>query len=94
MLDIVQFCEKPEELKISSHGLLSMEELPVNNMNGQSYGFIVYRHKVPIKNFSCLKIRGHVRDFAQVLVNGQLQTPPVQSLQDLQKFGSWVPRYV
>lgn len=69
-----------------------MENLPINNMNGQSYGFVVYRHNVMVKHSSRLKIRGHVRDFAQVLLNGQLQTPPVKTTNDLQAFGSWVPR--
>lgn len=69
-----------------------MENLPINNMNGQSYGFVVYRHHVMLKNSSRLKIRGHIRDFAQVLVNGKLQTPPVKTRKDLEAFGSWCPR--
>jgi hypothetical protein len=69
-----------------------MEELPVNNLNGQSYGFVVYRNHVVVRNASTLLVRGHIRDFAQVLVNGQLQTPPVKSLNDLEAFGSWCPR--
>ena len=72
---------------------LSMEQLPINNDNGQSYGFIIYRKtNVTVTDSSNLKIRGHVRDLAQVLVNGQLQTPPIKSQADLKSFGSWFPR--
>lgn len=75
---------------VSSNVTLSMEELPVS----QSYGFIIYRKLgAPIKSSSQLKIRGHVRDLAQVLVNGNLQTPPITSRADIGKFGSWIPRY-
>lgn len=71
-----------------------MEELPINAGNGQSYGFTVYRNTIDLLQTgkSVLKIRNHVRDLAQVLVNGQLQTPPVLSTADLNNFGSWVPR--
>ncbi len=69
-----------------------MEELPINDENGQSYGFIVYRKRVNIQLSSVLKVRNHIRDLAQVLVNGILQTSPIMSTADLNKFGSWVPR--
>lgn len=70
-----------------------MEQLPINNGNGQSYGFVIYRKNgIAIKDGSKLKIRGHVRDLAQVLVNGQMQTPPISSSSDLKAFGSWYPR--
>ena len=51
-----------------------MEDLPINNGSGQSFGFTVYRKTVEIEANSQLKIRGHIRDFAQILINGQLQT--------------------
>ena len=69
-----------------------MEDLPINNGSGQSFGFTVYRKTVEIEANSQLKIRGHIRDFAQILINGQLQTPPTLSKSDLQNFGSWVSR--
>lgn len=69
-----------------------MEDLPINNGNGQTFGFIVYRKTVSLQAGSRLKVRNHIRDLAQVLVDGQLQTPPVNSEQDLLNFGSWVPR--
>ncbi len=73
---------------MNSNITLSMEQLPV----GQSYGFIVYRKTLPLKSSSFLKVRGHIRDLAQVLVNGKLQTPPIESLNALHEFGSWIPR--
>lgn len=73
---------------------MSMEELPINNMNGQSYGFIVYRKSVDVTSGSVLLVRNHIRDLAQVVVGGHLQTPPIMSMLDLPKFGSWGPRSV
>ena len=77
---------------ITHSTVLSMEELPINNDNGQSYGFIVYRKTVNMKAESVLTIKGHIRDFAQVLINGQNQIPPVHSQEDFNKFGSWIPK--
>lgn len=83
---------KPSSQIVESASLLSMEELPINNENGQSYGFTVYRKTVDLEASSTLKVRNHIRDLAQVLVNGQLQTPPIMSTDDLNNFGSWVTR--
>lgn len=69
-----------------------MEDLPINNMNGQSYGFTVYRKRVSVLPASTLKVRNHIRDLAQLVVNGQLQTPQIKTMEDLKKFGSWYPR--
>lgn len=69
-----------------------MEELPIHGSSGQSYGFTVYRKKVQLEQDSLLKIRGHVRDFCQVMIDGQLRTPPVTKRSDLRNFGSWYPR--
>jgi len=78
---------------VVSKTTLPMEELSINDMNGQSFGFVVYRKTIPIRGASSvLKVRGHVRDFAQVLVNGELQTPPIKTSKDLNGFGSWFPR--
>ena len=82
----------PNDLVITHSTVLSMEELPINNDNGQSYGFIVYRKTVNMKAESVLTIKGHIRDFAQVLINGQNQIPPVHSQEDFNKFGSWIPK--
>jgi len=82
----------PKEKVVQSSTLMSMEELPINNMNGQSYGFIVYRKSVDVTSGSVLLVRNHIRDLAQVVVGGHLQTPPIMSMLDLPKFGSWGPR--
>ena len=68
-----------------------MEELNVNNGNGQSYGYIVYRKEVNLKSdkSSKLQIRGFVRDLLQVMVNGKMVNEPILHLADLTKFGSW-----
>lgn len=80
---------------VNSPTVLSMEDLPINNFNGQSYGFTVYRKIVNVQSNSVLKVRNHFRDFAQVLIDGQLQTPPILTMEDLAKnFGSWYPRSV
>lgn len=83
---------QPTDQIVKSSSLLSMEDLPINNGNGQSYGFTVYRKTVNLEASSTLKVRNHIRDLAQVLINGQLQTPPITSTDDLNNFGSWVTR--
>ena len=67
-----------------------MEQLNVNNGNGQSYGYIVYRKTLVLKPGMKLKIRGHPRDLVQVMVNGVQVNDPIYNLLDLGKnFGSW-----
>lgn len=73
---------------------MAMEDLPINNMNGQSYGFVVYRKSVNVTSGSVLLVRNHIRDLAQVIVDGHLQTPPIKSILDLPNFGSWANRLV
>ena len=78
---------------VKSPSPLAMEDLPINSLNGQSYGFTVYRKIVKLQAESVIKVRNHIRDFAQILVNGKLQTPPILNLEDLaNKFGSWYHR--
>jgi len=68
----------------------AMEQLNINNENGQSYGYIIYRKEVQIKWGSLLKVRGHSRDLMQVLINGVQVNEPIVSAMDLgTKFGSW-----
>ena len=71
----------------------SMEQLEhLNNGNGQSYGYIVYRKKVTnLKSGSVLKIRGKVHDLLSVMVNGVMIHDPILSILDVNKFGSWSP---
>merc|ERR1719402_1786228 len=72
--------------------LRSMEQLDINNGNGQSYGYIVYRKVVSCHAGSVLTVRGHVRDLLQVFVNGAMVNQPILEMADLPKFGSWAAR--
>lgn len=82
----------PEDHKEISNALKSMEELNINNFNGQSYGYIVYRKKLPIKQGAVLSMRGRPRDLLHVLVNGVMVNKPLLTLLDLNNFGSWAVR--
>ena len=70
-----------------------MEQLEfLNDGNGQSYGYIVYRKKIPnLKSGSILKIRGRVHDLLSAMVNGVMIHEPMLSILDIKKFGSWEP---
>lgn len=66
-----------------------MELLTVNNNNGQSYGYIIYRkNNVNIPAGGILLIEGRVCDTVMVLVNGQLVSPPLEKTSDFSKFGT------
>ena len=71
---------------------ISMEQLAfLNNGNGQSYGYIVYRKSIRnLKSGSTLKIRGHVHDLLTAMVNGvMIHDPILTTLDTTTKFGSW-----
>lgn len=71
----------------------SMEELEINDGNGQDYGYIVYRKSLELTGGSVLKIRGHVRDLVQVMINGEMVSEPILSaINLLTTFGSWAIR--
>ena len=60
------FCQ-PSENRETSVDLKSMEQLEkLNNGNGQSYGYIVYRKKLQLRNGSVLSMKGRPRDLLQV----------------------------
>ncbi|XP_076060730.1 beta-galactosidase-1-like protein 2 isoform X2 [Oratosquilla oratoria] len=73
-------------------GPVNMEALDINDNNGQSYGYIVYRTSVPLQSDSVLKIRGHVRDAAQVMVDGTMATKPLTNVLHVNNFGWWEGR--
>lgn len=75
--------------KIQSPKLLPMELLDINNGNGQSYGYIVYKKIVDIPANTTLKIGGRVCDTVMVLVNGVLISKPLVKSSDLNGFGYW-----
>ncbi|XP_064097722.1 beta-galactosidase-1-like protein 2 [Macrobrachium nipponense] len=73
----------------TDEGPMSMELLPVNDNNGQSYGYVVYTTHANLTPNSSLQIRYHVRDMAQVLVDGVVVTKPYGGLLDVSSFGFW-----
>ncbi|KAJ8937460.1 hypothetical protein NQ314_011849 [Rhamnusium bicolor] len=73
--------------QIDSKELLSMENLPINNNTGQSFGYIIYRKKgITISPKSVLKILGYVYDTVNVYINNELIT---RNVGDLNSFGHW-----
>lgn len=83
--NLLEVCES-----IQSEKLLSMESLPINNNNGQSYGYIVYRKtNIKIPKNSVLKIEGRVCDTIMVLINGELKSNVLKEPNDLNEFGYW-----
>jgi len=80
----------PDELREVLVKPTPMEQLNINNGNGQSYGYIVYRKEVQIMPGNVLQIRGKPRDLAQVLINGIQVNPAIVTSDDLgRNFGSW-----
>jgi len=80
----------PEQFRESHSKPTPMEQLNINNGNGQSFGYIVYRKSLVLKPGMTLTIRGHPRDLVQVMVNGVQVNDPIYNLADLgRNFGSW-----
>jgi hypothetical protein len=71
-----------------------MEKLPVNNGNGQSYGFVLYRHAgVTVKVNSTLQIKDDaIYDMGVVLLDGERKTDKLTSVLQLVQFGYWETR--
>ena len=80
----------PAQFRQTNTKPLPMEKLDINNGNGQSYGYIVYRKTLSLRPGMTLTIRGHPRDIVQVMVNGVQINSPIYDLADLGRtFGSW-----
>ncbi|XP_049939913.1 beta-galactosidase-1-like protein 2 [Schistocerca serialis cubense] len=76
--------------RVDATDVMPMELLDINNGNGQSYGFVLYRKSgVTIGERSVLQIIGNVRDLAVVLVDGESKTEPLTSTDQLNNFGFW-----
>ena len=56
----------PAQFRQTSLNPLPMEKLDINDGNGQSYGYIVYRKRLPINQGSILSMRGRPRDLLHV----------------------------
>ncbi|XP_012265320.2 beta-galactosidase-1-like protein 2 [Athalia rosae] len=80
------------EFKVKLPNVTNMENLPIKNGNGQSYGYINYRKKVSLNTKSTLKISGYVTDTAMVLVDGELKSKPLESVEDINGFGYWMQK--
>lgn len=75
---------------LPSENVVTMEELNINNGNGQSFGYIVYKKtNLDIPANAVLKISDYVRDTVLVLINGKLVSPSPSKLDDLNGFGFW-----
>ncbi|KAI9554454.1 hypothetical protein GHT06_019727 [Daphnia sinensis] len=80
----------PGDLVIQSNNLLAMEDLPINNNNGQSYGYVLYRNAATLAGGAhTITTIGHVRDLAVLLVDQQRLTPDWRSEMQLGNFGFW-----
>ncbi|CAL4143066.1 unnamed protein product, partial [Meganyctiphanes norvegica] len=77
---------------IQSPTVLAMEDLPINNGAGQSYGYTLYRTYITIDSEAKLTIQGHVRDLALVMLDGKVISTKINSPEDLDGFGAWIVR--
>lgn len=76
--------------KFTSATPISMELLAMNNMSGQSFGYIAYRKRfLDIEANSTLTIGGRVCDSVVVVVDGVLVSKPLNRASDLNNFGFW-----
>jgi len=73
---------------IHSNSLISMENLDINNNNGQSFGYVVYRKVLDLSAGATLKIEGRVCDTVMVLVDGKLVSPWISRAADMNQFGT------
>ncbi|RZC39773.1 beta-galactosidase-1-like protein 2 [Asbolus verrucosus] len=81
---------KAVPISFQNPNVLPMELLPLNNLSGQSYGYIIYRKEnLTIPANSVLTIAGRVCDTAVVLIDGYLLNKPLTKAKDLNGFGYW-----
>ncbi|CAL8070939.1 unnamed protein product [Orchesella dallaii] len=62
----------PATSKFQVERPLSMENLPMNDGNGQSFGYIIYRKNADVSNGTNFEA-GPVKDFGMLLIDSQLQ---------------------
>lgn len=75
--------------------LTYMEQLSINQGSGQNYGYIVYRKKDEDLNAdSHLQIDGNINGAAMVVVDNELVSPPLKTINDFNNFGYWCTEYV
>ena len=62
----------------------------LNEGNGQSYGYVIYRQEVwGLKSGDKLKIKGRVHDLLIVMINGVMVNKPIVNIFGALEFGSW-----
>nr|CAD7392462.1 unnamed protein product [Timema cristinae] len=80
----------PEEDRVTSDDVIAMELLDINDGNGQSYGFVVYRKtNLDIPENSTLTIEGKVHDVGILLLDNVRQTEPLTDREQTRGFGYW-----
>lgn len=81
---------QPSNLVIQSVTPLSMEDLPINNNNGQSYGYILYRKTATLTaGTHTVQTIGSVRDLAVLMLDQKRLTRDWVSDAQLTGFGFW-----
>ncbi|CAG2066285.1 unnamed protein product, partial [Timema podura] len=81
---------QPAEDRVTSDDVIAMELLDINEGNGQSYGFVVYRKTdLDIPENSILKIEGKVHDVGILLLDNVRQTEPLTDREQTRGFGYW-----
>ena len=87
---IIAIHMQPSNLVIQSDNLLAMEDLPINNDNGQSYGYILYRNTATLAGGAhTIQTIGHVRDLAVFMLDQQRLTGDWKNSAQLNNFGFW-----
>jgi hypothetical protein len=72
--------------------VVHMEKLPINNGNGQSYGFVLYRRSgLTVNNLATLQLKGgEFYDMGIVLLDGERKTNKLKSAMRRNAFDNWV----
>jgi hypothetical protein len=72
--------------------VVHMEKLLVNNGNGQSYGFVLYRRAgLTVNDLTTLQIKGGAfYDMGIVLLDGERKSKKLTSDTHLSCFGYWI----
>jgi len=80
----------PSDLITVASDVMAMEDLPIHNGNGQSFGYLLYRHNGLLSASSHrIKIVGHVRDLAVFMVNGERLSSEFANTLTPGTFGYW-----
>ncbi len=85
------FYFQPSNLVIQSETPLTMEDLPINNNNGQSYGYLLYRNTAALAGGThTIQTIGSVRDLAVLMLDQRRLTTDWVNNAQLAGFGFWI----